>query len=80
MNDETQRLHGKFLQGNITSDSFFSLFIENILENLDSFLHSLKATNGGHVQLAHNAVGSHSLLQTPLGVDVFAIECMTQNQ
>ena len=32
--------------------------MENILENLDSFLHSLKATNGGHVQLAHNAVGS----------------------
>ena len=32
------------------------------------------------MQLAHNAVGSHSLLQTPLGVDVFAIECMTQNQ
>ena len=55
-------------------------FMENILENLDSFLHSLKATNGGHVQLAHNAIRSHSLLQTPLGVDVFAIECMTQNQ
>ena len=54
--------------------------MENILGNLDSFLHSLKATNGGHVQLAHNAVGSHSLLQTPLGVDVFAIKCMTQNQ
>ena len=54
--------------------------MENILGNLDSFLYSLPATNGGHVQLTHNAVGSHSLLQTPLGVDVLVIECMTQNQ
>ena len=54
--------------------------MENVLGNLDSFLYSLPATNGGHVQLTHNAVGSHSLLQTPLGVDVLVIECMTQNQ
>ena len=80
MNDETQRLHGKCLQGNITCDSFFLVIHGKYLGNLDSFLYSLPATNGGHVQLTHNAVGSHSLLQTPLGVDVLVIECMTQNQ
>lgn len=80
MNDETQRLNGKCLQGNITSDSFFLVIQGKYFGNLDSFLHSLKATNGGHAQLAHNAIRSHSLLQTPLGVDVLAIECMTQNQ